>query len=387
MGSKAANKKLVCDALFVSDVHLGSNQSQANALRKFLKRVKPKTLYLVGDIVDLWAIKYNADIRYDHLTEIIEKIIDTATQGGEPDLRVLKHPKILRDSHIEVLEDIFALAAGSTKIVYVPGNHDIFFRRYDGLEIGNFSIKKEMIYTTPKGENLLVRHGDEYDTVLAKYDKLAHLSAYGEEHLSDIVNAFDLAKSLFWRKDEPKQGNPQHIMQTAVRLLAEHLDFSIPTGRRNDREFSLAFALEQEFKARTKHDYVLKSLLTEHLFTENARHFANPRHGGVILHGIINGHTHIPDASAFETPHKDRYGSPEGPCHILVLNDGSWARGERQIGRTALVVRGDGEIGMVQFDKDEGILPYQPPLFPFNTYPTQPCSHCGIETKILQPQP
>src|SRR5690349_20103141 len=43
--------------LFISDVHLGTRGCQADRLLDFLKYHDADTIYLVGDIVDGWALK------------------------------------------------------------------------------------------------------------------------------------------------------------------------------------------------------------------------------------------------------------------------------------------------------------------------------------------
>jgi UDP-2,3-diacylglucosamine pyrophosphatase LpxH len=42
--------------LFISDVHLGARGSQAGRLLDFLRAHDADTIYLVGDIVDGWAL-------------------------------------------------------------------------------------------------------------------------------------------------------------------------------------------------------------------------------------------------------------------------------------------------------------------------------------------
>ena len=43
--------------LFISDVHLGARGSQAERLLDFLRGHDADTIYLVGDIVDGWALQ------------------------------------------------------------------------------------------------------------------------------------------------------------------------------------------------------------------------------------------------------------------------------------------------------------------------------------------
>ena len=44
-------------AVFISDIHLGTPGCQADALLEFLKRDTCDQLYLVGDIIDGWALR------------------------------------------------------------------------------------------------------------------------------------------------------------------------------------------------------------------------------------------------------------------------------------------------------------------------------------------
>ena len=42
------------DLVVISDVHLGTYGSRAEELVKYLRSIKPKTLVLNGDIIDIW---------------------------------------------------------------------------------------------------------------------------------------------------------------------------------------------------------------------------------------------------------------------------------------------------------------------------------------------
>jgi UDP-2,3-diacylglucosamine pyrophosphatase LpxH len=53
---------LECAALFISDLHLRSNQCEARELSAFLKLICPQLPYLVGDVIDLRAIRFNAGV-------------------------------------------------------------------------------------------------------------------------------------------------------------------------------------------------------------------------------------------------------------------------------------------------------------------------------------
>ncbi|MEM1231359.1 MAG: UDP-2,3-diacylglucosamine diphosphatase, partial [Pseudomonadota bacterium] len=44
-------------AIFLSDIHLGTRDCQAEQLVAFLKQHRCDELYLVGDIIDGWQLK------------------------------------------------------------------------------------------------------------------------------------------------------------------------------------------------------------------------------------------------------------------------------------------------------------------------------------------
>ncbi|MDD4507149.1 MAG: UDP-2,3-diacylglucosamine diphosphatase, partial [Sulfurospirillaceae bacterium] len=61
-------------SIFISDVHLGTKFSQAHELLEFFKFTRCENLYLVGDIIDVWAIKSKMKWAQSH-TDVIQKIL------------------------------------------------------------------------------------------------------------------------------------------------------------------------------------------------------------------------------------------------------------------------------------------------------------------------
>lgn len=119
--------------VFVSDVHLGTRDCQADKLRAFLTSCEMEHLILVGDIVDLWAMRRRWYWPQAH-NDVIQKVLKKARHG--------------------------------TKVVYVPGNHDEHFRQFVGLDFGGIAIRREIVHETADGRRLLVVHGDEFDTLI-----------------------------------------------------------------------------------------------------------------------------------------------------------------------------------------------------------------------------
>jgi UDP-2,3-diacylglucosamine pyrophosphatase LpxH len=120
-------------AIWISDIHLGTKGCKANFLLDFLKSTESDYLYLVGDIIDLWAMRRGVYWPQEH-NNVIRTVLGKAKRG--------------------------------TKVVYVPGNHDDPFRDYDGMVFGNVAIKRRVIHKTAHNRRLLVLHGDEFDSVI-----------------------------------------------------------------------------------------------------------------------------------------------------------------------------------------------------------------------------
>ncbi len=119
-------------AIWISDIHLGTKGCQAKKLLDFLKTHSADTLYLVGDIVDMWALS-----------------------------RKIYFPK----SHVNVMKKILTLSKNTT-IYYVRGNHDEALDHFVPFDIGNIKVVKDVVHTTATGHRLLVCHGDKYDQVI-----------------------------------------------------------------------------------------------------------------------------------------------------------------------------------------------------------------------------
>jgi UDP-2,3-diacylglucosamine pyrophosphatase LpxH len=335
----------------------------------------------VGDIIDLQAIRYNASVDDAFLRDAVALAMDAGGEAlaGLIETGELAGRRLLRTSHRRVLEGLRRLLEEGCELVYVPGNHDVLLRRHTGVLRPGLTLLLEDVYTTPAGLRLLVRHGDEYDRLLRLHTGLSHGLMQLQEHYSAWVNGLRALLPL----SPPGQATggtdggagPEAILEAAAALLASHGDWPVPLGDGLDASggFSLAFALERALKHRSGHDRLIKRMLLRHLEREN-------RHRR--LDGVINGHTHIPEASAFAWPGEAEAGD-QRPCHLQVFNDGSWARSQPRLGRTALVVGHDGAIGMVRYDRRSGITPFRPPRFPFNTYPQRPCPVCGAPVSVL----
>ncbi len=120
-------------AAFISDLHLGTRECQAEEIAAFLQQVEMDTLYLVGDVVDLWSMR-----------------------------RGIYWPA----AHHEVLRLIVGKVRAGTRVVYVPGNHDELARLLTGSVLAGVEVHEECVHVTRDGRRMLVMHGDAFDTAV-----------------------------------------------------------------------------------------------------------------------------------------------------------------------------------------------------------------------------
>jgi UDP-2,3-diacylglucosamine pyrophosphatase LpxH len=121
---------LHCRTIFLSDIHLGNKDCQATYLLNFLNQTKADTIYLLGDILDLWAMQ--------------KQVCWSPEQNA-------------------VIQSLLAKADQGTEVIYIPGNHDEEFRHWAGRQFGTIKLQLRGCHTTALGKKLLLLHGDEFD--------------------------------------------------------------------------------------------------------------------------------------------------------------------------------------------------------------------------------
>ena len=143
-------------ALFLSDVHLGTRGCQAERLLDFLRVHDADTIYLVGDIVDGWALKSSWYWPQAH-NDVVQKLLRKARKGS--------------------------------RLIYIPGNHDEFLRDYYGTHFGGIDVSETTIHVGVDGKRYLVIHGDLFDVVIkhAKWLALLGDKAYDAAILVNSV--------------------------------------------------------------------------------------------------------------------------------------------------------------------------------------------------------
>ena len=160
---KPTRTHLSTRSVWISDVHLGTRACKADYLLDFLNHVDCEQLYLVGDMIDFWA---------------------------------LKGSWYWPTSHHQVLQKFMELAASGVEVIYVPGNHDELFRDYVGSVFAGIRIEAQVVHENGDGRRLLVIHGDEFDTIVKHSKWLAVFGSW----LYDVLLYANRWVNFFRRK-------------------------------------------------------------------------------------------------------------------------------------------------------------------------------------------
>jgi UDP-2,3-diacylglucosamine pyrophosphatase LpxH len=144
-------------SIFVSDVHLGTKDCQADKLNNFLKHNSCDTLYLVGDIIDAWKIQQNKWRWKQSHTNVVRRVLGHAKRG--------------------------------TRVVFIAGNHDEFLRPMIpyGFSFGLIEIHNQIEHIGADGKHYLVVHGDLFDGIT----RLAPWLAFLGDKAYDVVLALN----------------------------------------------------------------------------------------------------------------------------------------------------------------------------------------------------
>jgi len=140
-------------SIFLSDIHLGTRGCQADRLIDFLREFESDHLFLIGDIIDFWAM--GRSVQWSAMQNtVVQKILRRARHGE--------------------------------KVIFIPGNHDEALREYDGTSFGDILIAFEWLHTTADGKKLLLIHGDQFDQVTRHHRWIAILGDVGYDLLVRI---------------------------------------------------------------------------------------------------------------------------------------------------------------------------------------------------------
>lgn len=182
--SKSSLKKRKVEILVLSDIHLGTYGCQAKELLKYLKNIKPETVILNGDIVDIWQFS----------------------------------KRYWPNSHMKVLKHFFTWMSKGVPVYYITGNHDELLRKFEGFEMGTFSIQNKLVLELD-GKKAWFFHGDVFDVTMQHSKWLAKLGAIGYDFLIILNLAINSIRNFFGKGKISLSKQVKNKVKDAVKFI------------------------------------------------------------------------------------------------------------------------------------------------------------------------
>lgn len=181
--------------VWISDLHLGTPGCQVRALLEFLRTTRCETLYLVGDIIDGWQLRRSWYWPQAH-NDVVQKLLRKARKG--------------------------------TRVVFVPGNHDEFARRYVAHNFGGIEVVEDCVHVTADGRRLWITHGDLFDGVIQCAKWLAYAG--------DMAYEFTLKVNRWLNHLRARLGFPYWSLSKYLKLKVKRAvsyvsDFEVAVAR------------------------------------------------------------------------------------------------------------------------------------------------------------
>jgi UDP-2,3-diacylglucosamine pyrophosphatase LpxH len=148
--------------IIVSDIHLGTKDSQAKEFIKFLDEHPTEQLILNGDIVDGWALQRGSKWRKQH-TKVILKLLELSKK---------------------------------TDIVWIRGNHDEFLTDFFMIKSSNITMCEDYIIGI-KRKKYLVFHGDVLDVFSSTWKWVAKIGSVGYDLALALNTTFNRIRTAF----------------------------------------------------------------------------------------------------------------------------------------------------------------------------------------------
>ena len=181
--------KRYLEVAVISDLHLGTFGCCAKELNNYLKSIKPKTLILNGDIIDIWSFRKN----------------------------------YFPPEHLKVIRQIFHMASKGTEVFYITGNHDELLRKFTDLDLGNIKLCNKHVLDL-NGEKAWLFHGDVFDSSVQGAKLLAKLGGVGYDFLIRVNSWVNFWLEKFGREKYSFSKRIKNSVKKAVKYISDFED-------------------------------------------------------------------------------------------------------------------------------------------------------------------
>lgn len=179
-------------SLFISDIHLGNKNSQPEKLLEVFKQYEFENLFIIGDFIDMTA---------------------------------LKRKFYWKEKHSTVIQKILKFSRHDVNVYLLVGNHDYYIRdliKEQNINLGNILICNEYIYESIKGEKILIVHGDCFDGFVATHKLLYVIGDAAYEFSIKINYIYNKIRKLFNMNYWSLSSYLKKKVKNVIKFLAEY---------------------------------------------------------------------------------------------------------------------------------------------------------------------
>ena len=184
-------------SLFISDIHLGNPNCNADKLLDVLKNYEYDNLFIVGDFIDM---------------------------------TYLKRKYYWNPSHSTVIQKILRLSRKGVKVTYIIGNHDFYIRSVindHSINFGDILICNEFIYESISGEKIYLTHGDCFDGFIRMHPFIYWLGDKAYEFSISLNKFYNKFRKLFGLEYWSLSAYLKTKVKNIVKFLAEYKKMSV----------------------------------------------------------------------------------------------------------------------------------------------------------------
>ncbi|WP_103863876.1 UDP-2,3-diacylglucosamine diphosphatase [Aquimarina sp. I32.4] len=203
-------KKRTVELVVISDIHLGTYGCHAKELLNYLNSIKPQTLILNGDIIDIWQFRK----RY--------------------------FPK----SHLKIIKKIISFASKGTEVIYITGNHDEMLRKFSDTQIGDFKLVDKLVLELD-GKKAWFFHGDVFDTSIQNAKWLAKLGGWGYDMLILLNQGINWCLTHIGKEKFSLSKKIKNSVKKAVKYINDFEDVAAELAVKNNYQYVICGHIHQ----------------------------------------------------------------------------------------------------------------------------------------------
>ena len=215
-------KKRRVEILVISDVHLGTYGCHAKQLLSYLKTIKPKTVILNGDIIDVWQFS----------------------------------KRYWPESHMKIIKHILHWMSKGVKIYYVTGNHDEMLRKFAGFKMGSLRIVNKVVLPLAGNKTAWFFHGDVFDVTMQHSKWLAKLGAIGYDTLIRINTLVNFISEKIFKKGKLSLSKKiKNSVKSAVKFINNFESTAADIGISNKYDYVICGHIHHPEMKEIKNDH------------------------------------------------------------------------------------------------------------------------------------